>query len=149
MPPAGANTATLSMILRTLEKTQVAMSPAETNAAALSSASQTLEKMQATMAAMQQEVADCKETQLSILIGQPDLLTKPNPDEILNQCLLTAVLSMHTADTQKTSYVDTIEELWIHLPDPYQSVVASVMSGQLKDIGSDIVQKDYRNPSFA
>ncbi|KAJ3390066.1 hypothetical protein HDU80_011358 [Chytriomyces hyalinus] len=76
MPPAGANTATLSMILSTLEKMQVAMTPAEANAAALSSASQTVKKMQVTMAAMQQEVADLKETQLSILIGQPDLLTK-------------------------------------------------------------------------
>ncbi|KAI8823895.1 hypothetical protein BJ741DRAFT_671938 [Chytriomyces cf. hyalinus JEL632] len=52
MPPPEANAAALSMILRTLEQMQVAIAPAE------------------------QEVAELKETQQSILSGQPDLLTK-------------------------------------------------------------------------
>ncbi|TPX51760.1 hypothetical protein CcCBS67573_g10000 [Chytriomyces confervae] len=50
VPPGEANTAALSGILSTLEKTQA-----------------TIEKMQAHMSAMQKEAADIKETQLSII----------------------------------------------------------------------------------
>ncbi|TPX53076.1 hypothetical protein CcCBS67573_g09759 [Chytriomyces confervae] len=150
MPPAGANTATLSMILSTLEKMQVAMTPAEANAAALSSASQTVKKMQVTMAAMQQEVADLKETQLSILIGQPDLLTKtshstllrefPGPtvlqyqrlSKAINQCLMTsqfAILNMQTAHFDH-HFCGIYQDVWLLLPPPYQIAYAREM---LKD----------------
>ncbi|KAJ3390065.1 hypothetical protein HDU80_011357, partial [Chytriomyces hyalinus] len=76
MAPAEANTATLLLILHTIEKMQATMAPAEENAAALSLTLRTLEMMQAAMTAMQQEGKDIKETELYILICQPHLLTQ-------------------------------------------------------------------------
>ncbi|TPX53077.1 hypothetical protein CcCBS67573_g09760 [Chytriomyces confervae] len=85
MAPAEANTATLLLILHTIEKMQATMAPAEENAAALSLTLRTLEMMQAAMTAMQQEGKDIKETELYILICQPHLLTQGMPLKVRQQ----------------------------------------------------------------
>ncbi|KAJ3239467.1 hypothetical protein HDU81_005910 [Chytriomyces hyalinus] len=53
----------------------------------------------------------------------------------INQCLLTrqfAVLSMQTADFQR--FEQKMVQIWFHLPENYQAVVASAMSAQLKSV---------------
>ncbi|KAI8838441.1 hypothetical protein BJ741DRAFT_122691 [Chytriomyces cf. hyalinus JEL632] len=57
----------------------------------------------------------------------------------INECLMTsqfAVLNMQTGDSQKN--FDGMHRLWIHLPPPYQAVVASAMSGRLKNVKNDL-----------
>ncbi|TPX73705.1 hypothetical protein CcCBS67573_g05022 [Chytriomyces confervae] len=56
------------------------------------------------------------------------------------QCLMTtqfAVLNMQTADFLK-GLEDRVDRTWFHLPEPYQTVYANAMSGQLKIVTSKI-----------
>ncbi|KAJ3230199.1 hypothetical protein HDU78_008531 [Chytriomyces hyalinus] len=55
----------------------------------------------------------------------------------INQCLMTAqfaVLNIQTVDTQKKSSQIGFDQIWFYLPEPYQTVVASTISGQIKSI---------------
>ncbi|KAJ3230398.1 hypothetical protein HDU78_008342 [Chytriomyces hyalinus] len=59
----------------------------------------------------------------------------------INQSLLTkhfAVLNMQTVDLKNESYNAWMERFWIHLPVPYQTVVAGAMSRQLKHVHRDV-----------
>ncbi|TPX46657.1 hypothetical protein CcCBS67573_g10302 [Chytriomyces confervae] len=61
----------------------------------------------------------------------------------INQCLMTAqfaVLNIQTVDAQKKSSHIGFDRIWFYLPEPYQTVVASAIPGQLKSIQS------YFNP---
>ncbi|KAI8844328.1 hypothetical protein BJ741DRAFT_573450 [Chytriomyces cf. hyalinus JEL632] len=52
----------------------------------------------------------------------------------INQCLLTrefALLNVRMSDSHKEFGMD---QDWFHLPEPYQTVFASAVSGQLKDV---------------
>ncbi|KAJ3243332.1 hypothetical protein HDU77_010448 [Chytriomyces hyalinus] len=147
----------------------LSVSLAETNAATLSVILRTLETMQATISAMQntmqKEVAEIKQSQLSIISSQrhlsnqvldlqnhkkrfftrlqdmplevivqifasipaPSVLKYRRLSKTINQCLLTtqfAVLNMRTM----------IKVHWFHLPESYQKVVASAMSGEIKRV---------------
>ncbi|KAJ3240182.1 hypothetical protein HDU78_002372, partial [Chytriomyces hyalinus] len=64
----------------------------------------------------------------------------------INQCLLTtefAMLNVQTAD-----FLNGLENgmnlTWIHLPERYQSVVASAMSEQLKKVGSNFKNNEMK-----
>ncbi|TPX46296.1 hypothetical protein CcCBS67573_g10324 [Chytriomyces confervae] len=164
VPPAEANTATLSVILSTLEKMQATMEKMQA----------TIEKTQANMSAMQKEAAEIKETQLSIIGSQRHLSSQvldlqnrhkkfhtrlqDVPLEIIvqifawipvrtvlryrrlsktiNQCLLTREFARLNVQTAHFQK-GGFGSTWFHLPEPYQTVYANAMPAQLKTVDHD------------
>ncbi|KAJ3233706.1 hypothetical protein HDU78_006312 [Chytriomyces hyalinus] len=159
----------------------LAMPSLETITATLSVILHTLNKMQAAMSTMQTEVTDIKETQLSLINAQRHLSNqvcglqnktkkfftqlRDLPLEIIvqifawipvrtvfryrrlsrtiNQCLLTsqfATLNMRSTDFKEPSK-NAIDGLWLVVPQSYQTVVARAMVAQ----GRRIIGDDCRH----
>ncbi|TPX68133.1 hypothetical protein CcCBS67573_g07286 [Chytriomyces confervae] len=153
----------------------LAMPSLETITATLSVILHTLEKMQATMSTIQTEVTDIKETQLSLINAQRHLSNqvfglqnktkkfftqlRDLPLEIIiqifawipvqtvlkyrrlsrtiNQLLLTdqfAMLNMQTTTNFKKGSNRLVGGLWLLLPLSYQTVVVRVMDAQVRSI---------------